>query len=107
MSQERSTTSLMATWSLCLLAWATMAAAAAAPVPVVAVTGGRVEGVRVEGVLVYKGIPYAEPPLGALRWKTLVRSVPGAEPGEPMPSRPPVPRANHRSGWHRARTACI
>jgi len=46
-----------------------MAAAAAARVPVVAVTGGRVEGVRVEGVLVYKGIPYAEPPLGALRWK--------------------------------------
>ena len=42
---ERSTISLMARWSLCLLAEAMVAAAAAAPAPVVAVTGGRVEGV--------------------------------------------------------------
>ncbi len=51
---------------LCLLTW-TMAAAA--PGPVVMVTGGRIEGVREEGVQAFKGIPFAAPPLGALRWK--------------------------------------
>jgi hypothetical protein len=104
-SQERSTTSLKASWALCLLAWAT--AAAAAPAPVVAVTGGRVAGVRLEGVLAYKAFPTRHRPSVHCAGKTLVRSVPGAECGEPMPSRPPVRRAKHRSGCHRARTACI
>jgi para-nitrobenzyl esterase len=37
---------------------------------VVKVTGGRVEGVsREDGVRVFKGIPFAEPPVGELRWK--------------------------------------
>jgi len=41
------------------------------PNPVIDVTGGKVQGVESEtpGVLVYKGIPYAAPPVGNLRWK--------------------------------------
>lgn len=38
---------------------------------VVTVEGGRIQGVASEtgGVTVYKGIPYAAPPIGELRWK--------------------------------------
>ena len=46
-----------------------MAGAAATPAPVVQVTGGRIEGVLEDGVWSFKGIPFAAPPLGALRWK--------------------------------------
>ncbi len=41
----------------------------AAQVQSVAVTGGRVEGVHVNGVVSFKGIPFAAPPIGELRWK--------------------------------------
>ena len=41
-----------------------------AQTPVLTVDGGRIEGVMdEEGVAVYKGIPYAAPPVGDLRWK--------------------------------------
>ena len=39
--------------------------------PVLTVDGGQIQGVNadIEGVFVYRGIPYAAPPIGDLRWK--------------------------------------
>lgn len=39
--------------------------------PVLSITGGKVQGVTtdISGVWVYRGIPYAAPPIGGLRWK--------------------------------------
>lgn len=42
---------------------------ASAEIRDVDVTGGRVEGVAANGIESFKGIPFAAPPVGALRWK--------------------------------------
>src|ERR1700679_145054 len=45
--------------------------------PIVTVTGGQVQGAVLEkGGAVFKGLPFAQPPVGALRWR------------EPMPVKP-------------------
>ena len=45
--------------------------ASAAENPVLKIEGGQIQGVTTDnpGVYVYKGIPYAAPPIGDLRWK--------------------------------------
>ncbi|MCQ2245293.1 MAG: carboxylesterase family protein [Bacteroidaceae bacterium] len=44
---------------------------AAAESPVLSIEGGQVQGVTtdIDGVTVFRGIPYAAPPIGDLRWK--------------------------------------
>jgi para-nitrobenzyl esterase len=53
----------------CSFEGSAMSSTPAASAPVVSIATGRLEG-RAEGSLhVFKGIPYAAPPVGALRWK--------------------------------------
>ena len=37
--------------------------------PVLTIEGGQVRGVELESAIVYRGIPYAAPPVGDLRWQ--------------------------------------
>ena len=48
---------------------ASQSAAQSADELVVATTGGRLEGVRDAGVRRWRGIPFAAPPVGDLRWR--------------------------------------
>ena len=51
------------------LAVITVACSNDKPQTVVSVEGGKVEGVVENNITVFKGIPFAKPPVGNLRWK--------------------------------------
>lgn len=38
-------------------------------IPIIETKYGKVRGIREDGCIVYKGIPYAQPPVGDLRWR--------------------------------------
>ena len=52
-----------------LLGLAAMGGGSAAQPPVVRVDSGELQGVVDDGVVSYKGIPFAAPPVGDLRWR--------------------------------------
>lgn len=57
------------------------------------VAQGEIEGVEHEGAALYKRIPYAEPPVGDLRWKAPVEKTPwnGVYKADKWGNRPPQP----------------
>ncbi len=66
---------------LAALVTALFASQANAEIGEVNVTGGRVAGVAADGVVSFKGIPFAAPPVGRLRWRSpqLVNSWSGVK----------------------------
>lgn len=63
--------SIVRTLAICAAAALTpsLSPAQSPPRPVVDAPAGSARGVQEAGVLVFKGLPYAQPPIGAARWK--------------------------------------
>ena len=59
----------MRNWSIALVALAGLALSTAAEAAAVKTRGGLVEGTSEDGLSVYRGIPFAAPPVGEGRWR--------------------------------------
>ena len=67
----------------------------ARPRPEVRCAGGIVRGVLEDGVAVFRGIPFAEPPVGALRLAAPRPARPWSGVREAVAFGPPPPQAGH------------
>ena len=72
------------------------------------VTGGEVQGVVTEGISIFKGIPFAAPPVGDLRWKAPAPVQAGPASKRRMLSGSPAckPPAQWGTPRRSAKTAC-
>src|SRR5579864_7573910 len=62
------------------------------------VEGGLIAGTSANGVRAFKGIPFAAPPVGDLRWKPPQPVIPWS--GVHDATRPPTPCIQHNEGWN-------
>lgn len=84
-------------WACVSLAIAVLVTAPALAAPQVSIRQGALQGVQADGVVAYKGIPYAQPPVDALRWRapvpaagwTGVRDAKAFGPACPQPPQDP------------------
>jgi para-nitrobenzyl esterase len=88
-------------WRAILLVAAALGLSGAAePAPDVTVTGGTVVGMRSDdGALVFRGIPYAAPPLGERRWRAPAPVVPWQGPRAATGKAPACLQNDY--GWNR------
>ncbi|HEX7783055.1 MAG TPA: carboxylesterase family protein [Sphingobium sp.] len=82
------------------IAWTPINAAARMPQNEVSTKSGRIRGAETGGVIVFKGIPYAMPPLGLLRWKTPKPAAPWQGVRNAVLAGPACPQHNPTSGGY-------